>query len=109
MVDRTELEKIPEYAPLEFGNNVYRIEFDTRHSPGPYGHRYHFYLKDAVGNVPEFVVYWENFEACVSLPFLSPALSFHLDLLTMDTQHRKAAQSPSAVQTQFPPYLCGGA
>ena len=72
--DRAELEKIPKDAPLEFGNSVYRIKFDTRHPPGAdyYGHRYHFYLKDAVGDVPEFVVYWENFELCVSLPLLSP-------------------------------------
>ena len=67
--DRAELQKIPERAGLEFGNNVYRIKFDTRHRPGVdyYGHRYHFYLEDAVEDVPEFVVYWSNFETCVSL------------------------------------------
>ena len=67
--DRAELRKIPEPARLEFGNNVYRIKFDTRHRPGVdyYGHRYHFYLEDAVEDVPEFVVYWPNFETCVSL------------------------------------------
>jgi mRNA (guanine-N7-)-methyltransferase len=77
--DRAELDKIPERAPLEYGNNVYRVKFDTRHRPNAdyYGHRYHFYLEDAVGDVPEFVVYWSNFETCVSLalpssPFLSP-------------------------------------
>ena len=73
---RAELRKLPERARLEFGNNVYRIKFDTRHRPGEdyYGHRYHFYLEDAVEDVPEFVVYWPNFETCVSLSLPSRCL-----------------------------------
>jgi len=75
--DRAELEKIPERARLEFGNNVYRIKFDTRHRPGAdyYGHRYHFYLEDAVEDVPEFVVYWQNFEMCAPFTSLPRVLS----------------------------------
>lgn len=81
--DRAELEKIPEQAELEFGNNVYRIKFDSRHRPGMdyYGHRYHFYLQDAVEDVPEFVVYWPNFESCVSLTLPSCRLGPILFLL----------------------------
>ena len=105
--DRGELQKIPEGAPLEFGNNVYRIKFDTRHRPGAdyYGHRYHFYLKDAVEDVPEFVVYWPNFESYVSLALPSCRLGPIFGLPTVDTQHRETAQSSSLVQTRLSPYL----
>jgi hypothetical protein len=27
-----------------------------------FGHRYWFYLKDAVEDVPEYIVHWQNFE-----------------------------------------------
>lgn len=105
--DRAELEKIPEHAPLEFGNNVYRIKFDTRHRPSMdyYGHRYHFYLQDAVEHVPEFVVYWPNFERCVCLTVALAQSSSHFGLPTVYIQHRKTAQPPSPVQTRFSPYL----
>ena len=75
-IDRAELQKIPEGARLEFGNNIYRIKFDTRHRPGVdyYGHRYHFHLEDAVESLPESVVYWPNFETCVSLALPSRRL-----------------------------------
>lgn len=48
-----------------FGNRIYNISTDT---PVPsdgelpkFGFRYVFWLKDAVENVPEFLVLWENF------------------------------------------------
>lgn len=52
---------------LSFGNECYRIEFDRRYEPGekPFGDRYHFWLLDAVDNVPEFVVNWAAFERYV--------------------------------------------
>jgi mRNA (guanine-N7-)-methyltransferase len=50
---------------LEFGNTVYRIRFDAARGP-LYGHRYVFYLQDAVEDVPEYVVYWDEFEQCVT-------------------------------------------
>ncbi|ELU44634.1 mRNA capping enzyme [Rhizoctonia solani AG-1 IA] len=46
-----------------FGNSVYSIRFDSKQEQPLYGHRYWFYLKDAVEDVPEYVVRWEEFEA----------------------------------------------
>ncbi|CUA72314.1 mRNA (guanine-N7-)-methyltransferase [Rhizoctonia solani] len=45
-----------------FGNSVYSIRFDSKREQPLYGHRYWFYLKDAVEDVPEYVVRWEEFE-----------------------------------------------
>lgn len=60
----------------KFGNSVYTVRFDTEiKTPYPlYGHRYWFYLQDAVEDVPEYVVHWDNFVAFVS--FSPPSLSF---------------------------------
>ncbi len=107
--DRAELRKIPEHARLEFGNNVYRIKFDTRHRPGVdyYGHRYHFYLEDAVEDVPEFVVYWPNFETCVSLALPSRRLGpifvlFRLaDWVTASQNSTTSVSCTSASSTIF--------
>ena len=52
--------------PLVFGNAVYSVKFDEREWPSAYGHRYTFFLQDAVEEVPEYVVYWDNFVTCVS-------------------------------------------
>jgi len=54
----------PDSERLAFGNSVYTIEFETRQR-SLYGHKYWFYLRDAVENVPEYVVDWDNFEKCV--------------------------------------------
>ncbi|CAE7078998.1 unnamed protein product [Rhizoctonia solani] len=45
-----------------FGNSVYSIRFDSKREQPLYGHRYWFYLKDAVEDVPEYVVRWEEFQ-----------------------------------------------
>ncbi|KZT44117.1 guanine-N(7)-methyltransferase [Sistotremastrum suecicum HHB10207 ss-3] len=45
---------------LSFGNAVYKIQFDNRDIQ-TYGQRYSFFLKDAVEDVPEYVVHWDNF------------------------------------------------
>ncbi|CCA69844.1 related to RNA (guanine-N7-) methyltransferase [Serendipita indica DSM 11827] len=50
---------------LSFGNEVYRIRFDQARGP-LYGHRYMFFLEDAVEDVPEYVVYWEEFVSLAS-------------------------------------------
>lgn len=56
------LDAIPDdAAELEFGNSVYKIRFEDRVERPVYGHRYWFYLKDAVEDVPEYVVHWDNF------------------------------------------------
>jgi len=65
------LKKLPDPDPahpeggMSFGNGVYNIRFTSRHGPGkgahPYGHQYWFWLKDAVDNVPEWIVRWDTF------------------------------------------------
>ncbi|KXN83490.1 mRNA cap guanine-N7 methyltransferase [Leucoagaricus sp. SymC.cos] len=46
---------------LSFGNDVYMIRFEERDKQPVFGHKYTFFLRDAVENVPEYVVRWENF------------------------------------------------
>ncbi|KAG8748006.1 mRNA cap guanine-N7 methyltransferase [Ceratobasidium sp. 414] len=59
------LSKLNQLEPdeLSFGNPVYRIRFDSKHEQPLYGHRYWFYLRDAVEDVPEYVVRWDEFKA----------------------------------------------
>jgi mRNA (guanine-N7-)-methyltransferase len=56
------LDQLPADAPeLSFGNSVYSIKFESREPRPLYGHRYSFFLQDAVEDVPEYVVHWEPF------------------------------------------------
>ncbi|KAJ7738465.1 mRNA capping enzyme-domain-containing protein [Mycena maculata] len=56
------LEGVPPDAPdLTFGNDVYKIRFEDRVHKPLFGHKYWFYLQDAVENVPEYIVKWDNF------------------------------------------------
>jgi len=56
------LDQIPADAPeLSFGNSVYSIRFETRDPRPLYGHRYSFFLQEAVEDVPEYVVHWDHF------------------------------------------------
>ena len=48
---------------LQFGNSCYYVQFSERRHKGMYGHAYRFYLTDAVEEVPEYIVNWDNFEA----------------------------------------------
>jgi len=58
---RENLDNIPTDAEeLSFGNSVYKITFENRERP-VFGHKYWFFLQDAVENVPEYVVRWDNF------------------------------------------------
>ena len=63
-VERRRLKKIPDDTELSFGNSVYNIRFESRQSKGTckgtYGHKYWFWMQDAV-EVPEYVVWWESF------------------------------------------------
>lgn len=49
----------------EFGNSIYTVRFPERPTQTvfrpPYGHRYNFFMEDAVGNVPEYIVPFEVF------------------------------------------------
>jgi len=66
---REKLAQVPEdESQLAYGNTVYGIKFDSREAPDPssqFGHRYTFFLQDAVEEVPEYVVYWDQFLECV--------------------------------------------
>lgn len=59
------IRNLPE-GERKFGNSCYTVEFPgsppTEFRP-PFGHEYFFYLEDAVGNVPEYVVPFEAFRA----------------------------------------------
>ncbi|OCF32280.1 hypothetical protein I316_05948 [Kwoniella heveanensis BCC8398] len=58
------LDALPEDdQELRFGNSCYFVQFTERKHKGIYGHQYRFFLTDAVEDVPEYVVDWENFEA----------------------------------------------
>jgi len=68
----TRLDQIPGDAPsLSFGNPVYSIKFESRESSPTFGHRYSFFLQDAVEDVPEYVVRWDHFVQCVHISFLN--------------------------------------
>ncbi|ORX33622.1 mRNA capping enzyme-domain-containing protein [Kockovaella imperatae] len=64
LLDR--LKAIPEDEDLRFGNGCYSVQFEERRHKGLYGHAYHFYLEDAVDDVPEYIVDWENFVSLAS-------------------------------------------
>lgn len=40
---------------------MYKIQFDEREKQPMFGHKYWFFLQDAVENVPEYIVRWSNF------------------------------------------------
>ncbi|CAD6576057.1 MAG: mRNA cap guanine-N7 methyltransferase [Tremellales sp. Tagirdzhanova-0007] len=46
---------------LRFGNSCYYVQFAERRHKGIYGHQYRFFLSDAVEDVPEYLVNWDNF------------------------------------------------
>lgn len=57
---RERLAERPDNSP-SWGNSVYTIRFDDK-AYRLYGQRYSFFLKDAVDDVPEYVVHWDNFQ-----------------------------------------------
>ncbi|KAL1741882.1 mRNA capping enzyme-domain-containing protein [Schizophyllum fasciatum] len=71
------LRELPaEKDELCWGNSVYSVKFDSREHDSIYGHRYWFYLQDAVDNVPEYLVHWE--------PFVELAAEYGLSLVYKD-------------------------
>ncbi len=65
---RDQLDALPAGSKdLSFGNSVYKIRFEEREHRSMFGHRYWFYLQDAVDDVPEYVVHWDNFVQYVGL------------------------------------------
>ncbi|KAI5124500.1 hypothetical protein M0805_003025 [Coniferiporia weirii] len=77
--DRLLLQRLDAIPPdrdpsdLSFGNAVYRIKFDNRNRSSMFGIRYSFFLQDAVEDVPEYIVQWDN--------FIQLAADYHLRLL----------------------------
>ncbi len=66
------LDQLPADAQsLSFGNSVYSIKFESREPRPLFGHRYSFFLHDAVEDVPEYVVRWDHFVQCVYTPSLA--------------------------------------
>ncbi|BGP37917.1 mRNA cap guanine-N7 methyltransferase [Rhodotorula kratochvilovae] len=80
------LENTDPAAPLVFGNAVYSVKFDTREWPSQYGHRYTFFLQDAVEEVPEYVVYWDNFVAVAAEYGLAPVYCADFSSIFADEQ-----------------------
>ncbi|TNY23598.1 mRNA capping enzyme-domain-containing protein [Rhodotorula diobovata] len=72
--------------PLVFGNAVYSVKFDEREWPSAYGHRYTFFLQDAVEEVPEYVVYWDNFVTIAAEYGLSPVYCADFSSIFADEQ-----------------------
>lgn len=62
------IKSLPEDSK-EFGNSVYKVRFPERPTQTvfrpPYGHRYNFFMEDAVENVPEYIVPFEVFRGYI--------------------------------------------
>jgi mRNA (guanine-N7-)-methyltransferase len=70
--NREHLDALPSNSTdLSFGNSVYKITFEERDEKPVFGHKYWFFLRDAVENVPEYVVNWDNFVQWVTSISLS--------------------------------------
>ncbi|KAJ7489906.1 mRNA capping enzyme-domain-containing protein [Mycena galericulata] len=80
---------VPPDAPdLTFGNDVYKIRFEDRVHTPLFGHKYWFYLQDAVENVPEYIVKWDNFVQMAAEYGLHPVYKeeFH-DVFSENREH----------------------
>lgn len=56
------LDALPQ-GHLEFGNTKYHVKFEQRDKKKPFGDKYTFFLDDAVDEVPEYVVDWDQFQS----------------------------------------------
>lgn len=89
--DATLLARLHDANALEFGNDDYKVVFDERHEAGerPFGYRYLFWLKDAVDNVPEYVVDSAALEALASEFGLRLKYKARFDQILTDGYQRK--------------------
>lgn len=80
----------PSVQDLSFGNSVYSIRFEDRQSRPLFGHRYHFWLNDAVDDVPEYIVHWNNFVSLAAEYSLYPIYKeeFH-QIFTQHQDHEE--------------------
>ena len=84
---------------LSFGNAVYQIRFDDRERRPMFGHRYSFFLKDAVEDVPEYIVHWDNFVQFVT--FLRHCNSTVLIPLSRWSGWRRSISSSCFIEKSF--------
>jgi len=83
------LESVPaDASDLTFGNDVYKIRFEDRVHKPVFGHKYWFYLQDAVENVPEYIVKWDEFVQLAAEYGLHPTYKeeFH-DVFSENREH----------------------
>ena len=86
---RNKLAEVPPDSPnLRFGNDCYFVEFAEREHKALYGHQYRFFLEDAVGDVPEYIVDWQNFVEYVLGPSDSSSASNADDSLASEYKLR---------------------
>ncbi|KAK7043673.1 mRNA cap guanine-N7 methyltransferase [Paramarasmius palmivorus] len=79
----------PDQDDLSFGNSVYRIRFEERDHDDIYGHKYWFYLQDAVEDVPEYVVLWDNFVQLAAEYHLHPIYKEEFHQVYSENQDHK--------------------
>ncbi|KDQ59538.1 hypothetical protein JAAARDRAFT_33115 [Jaapia argillacea MUCL 33604] len=85
------LSQIPTNASeFSFGNSVYSIRFEDRRPKAErpvFGDRYWFFLRDAVENVPEYVVQWDNFISLAAEYSLYPKYKAEFHQVFSENQH----------------------
>jgi mRNA (guanine-N7-)-methyltransferase len=84
------LDAVPEGAPLQWGNGVYSIAFEARTPRPAFGHRYRFFLRDAVDDVPEYVVRWQTLVALAAEQGLHPV--YHEEFHQVYAEHADHAE-----------------
>ncbi|KAL4067567.1 mRNA capping enzyme-domain-containing protein [Scleroderma citrinum] len=83
----------PSATQLSFGNSVYSIRFEDRHPRPLFGHRYFFWLEDAVDNVPEYLVHWNNFVGLAAEYSLYPKYKEEFHQIFTEHRHHKEFES----------------
>ena len=103
---RDQLDALPANSKdLSFGNSVYKIRFEDRENRPMFGHRYWFYLQDAVDDVPEYVVHWDTFVQYVGLTSMCSVVE--LTGLCSVLQACLRIRALSRIQERVPPGLRG--
>lgn len=93
---------------LKWGNSIYNVEFELAPPRDGvfkpvFGHKYTFFLEDAVGNVPEYVVPFEAFRALaeeynLELIFKKPFLRLFDEELEKNSRTLKTAESMGVIK-----------
>lgn len=79
------LDALPDTGDVSFGNSKYRVEFESRERPtSGFGHKYTFWLEDAVDCVPEYVIEWDHLVQLASEYGLEPVYRARFDQVLMD-------------------------